>query len=122
MDKNLTSNLFKTLLFGIAWAVIAFIIAIILVKSKQYNLKDVLFIEGIILIAISILSAIGGNSTGLSLQGFGTNNASLTSYANLEITKREREKNPMKQTLSFGLNSFSLICGGVLLIILNYII
>lgn len=122
MDKNLTSNLFKTLLFGIAWAVIAFIIAIILVKSKKYNLKDVLFIEGIILIAISILSAIGGNSTGLSLQGFGTNNASLTSYANLEITKREREKNPMKQTLSFGLSSFSLICGGVLLIILNYII
>lgn len=122
MDKNLTSNLFKTLLFGIAWAVIAFIIAIILVKSKQYNLKDVLFIEGIILIAISILSAIGGNSTGLSLKGFGTNNASLTSYANLEITKREREKNPMKQTLSFGLSSFSLICGGILLIILNYII
>ena len=120
MNKNLVSILFKSILFGIVWASIAFVLALILVNIKKYNLKDILFIEGIVLIAISILSSIGGNPTGLSMQGI--NNPTLTSYANLEITKAEREKNPMKQTVSFALSSISLILGGLLLILLNCII
>ena len=100
MNKNLVSTLFKSILFGIVWASIAFVLAIILVKLKHYNLKDILFIEGIVLIAISILSSIGGNPTGLSMQGI--NNPTLTSYANLEITKAERKK-------SYETNSFLCI-------------
>ena len=95
-------------------------LAIILAKIKHYNFKDILFIEGIVLIAISILSSIGGNPTGLSMQGI--NNPTLASYANLEITRSEREKNPMKQTVSFAFSSISLILGGLLLILLNCLI
>ncbi|SDP48904.1 hypothetical protein [Clostridium gasigenes] len=120
MNKNLVSTLFKSLLFGIVWASIAFVLAIILVKLKHYNLKDILFIEGILLIAISILSSIGGNPTGLSMQGI--SNPTLTSYTNLETTRSEREKNPIKQTVSFALSSIALILGGLLLILLNFIV
>lgn len=120
MNKNLVSTLFKTLLFGIAWTIIGLIVAVIFVKIKQYNLKDVLFIEGIVLITISILSSIGGNPTGLSMQSFG--NPSLSAFSNLEITKREKERNPMKQTLSLGFSTVSLIFGGLILIAINFII
>lgn len=120
MNKQLVSSLLKTLLFGVVWSVIGFIVAIVFVKTKHYILKDVLFIEGIILIAISILSSIGGNPTGLSLQSFG--NPSLSSFANLEVTKHEKEKNPMKQTLSFGFSTISLAFGGLLLIFINFVI
>lgn len=122
MNKPLISSISKTLIFAVLWGLLGLIVGIILVKSKGYNLKDVLFIEGIILIAIGVLSSLGGNSTGLSMKGMGMNNASLISYANLEITKKEREKNPMKQTILFGLSSLSLICGGLLLILINFII
>lgn len=120
MNKHLLLTLFKTLISGIVWTVIGLIVAIIFVKTKQYILKDVLFIEGIVLITISILSSIGGNPSGLSMQNFG--NPSLSTFSNLEVTKRERERNPMKQTLSLGFSTVSLIFGGLILIALNFII
>lgn len=70
MNKQLVSSLLKTLLFGFIWSVIGLILALVFIKTKDYILKDVLFVEGIVLISISILSSIGGNPTGLSMQSY----------------------------------------------------
>ncbi|MGL5086168.1 MAG: hypothetical protein ACRC68_10725 [Clostridium sp.] len=122
MGKNLVSQLIKIVVFGLFWSVIGFLLASLLVNRTSYNLKDILFIEGILLVAISVLSSLGDNSTGLSLNGMGMNNPSLKASVNLEITRKEREINPIKQTLLFGLSSLSLIIGGLLLILLNFVI
>ncbi|MGL5351750.1 MAG: hypothetical protein ACRDA5_00345 [Clostridium sp.] len=121
MGKNIVSQLIKTTLFGILWFILGFILALILVNSIKHNLKDILFIEGILLIAISVLSALGGNSNGLSINSIGSSYASVTASTNLEITRKERKINPIKQTLLFSLSSLSLIIGGVLLILFNCI-
>lgn len=45
-----------------------------------------------VVIILGIFSGISGNSTGLSLQGMGENNAQYVSNANLETLKMQKEK------------------------------
>ena len=57
------------------------------------------------------------------MQGFGQNNAQYIANANLEVTKLEKDKTSnIKTTVSIGLSTVSLVIGGVLAIILNFII
>ena len=90
----------------------------------NYNFKDVLFVEGMVVIILGIFSGISGNSTGLSLQGMGQNNAQYVSNVNLETLKMEKEKtkNNLTPNISIGLNMVSLIIGGAICIIIEFII
>ena len=70
-----------------------------------------------------VLSSIGGNPMGLSMQGLGQNNAQYIANANLEVSKMEKDKtNNIKTTISAGLSTVSLIIGGLLVIAINFII
>ncbi|WP_195988365.1 hypothetical protein [Clostridium sp. D53t1_180928_C8] len=123
MDKSILKPIWKCAIFGIVWAILLFGVALIITNFKDYTLKDVLFIEGIVLIMVGVLSSLGGNPMGLSMQGFGQNNAQYIANANLEVTKLEKDKTSnIKTTVSIGLSTVSLVIGGVLAIILNFII
>ncbi len=54
----------------------------------------------------------------------GQNNAQYVANANLEVTKIEKEKNtnPIKSNLRTSINMFSLIIGGVICIVINFIL
>ena len=112
----------KSLIWGLGWFVVASLIGFIIIKVMPFkSFKDILFIEGLVLIFAGVFASISGNPMGLSVQGLGQNNAQYIANANLEISKREKEKFNVKTNIAFALSTFSLVIGGVLSIILTFI-
>lgn len=123
MDKSVLKTIVKCAVFGIIWAIILFGIALLITKVKGYELKDVLFIEGMLIVVAGVLSSVGGNPMGLSMQGLGQQNSQYIANANLEVTRMEKDKTKnIKSTIRMGLSTFSLVFGGVLIIVINFII
>ena len=123
MEKSILKTIGKCVIFGIIWGIVLFGVALIITNFKDYELRDVLFVEGIIFVIGGVLSYIGGNPMGLSMQGRGQNNAQYIANANLEVSKMEKDKtNNIKTTISAGLSTVSLIIGGLLVIAINFII
>ena len=123
MEKSILKTIGKCVIFGIIWGIVLFGVALIITNFKDYELRDVLFVEGIIFVVGGVLSSIGGNPMGLSMQGLGQNNAQYITNANLEVSKMEKDKtNNIKTTISAGLSTVSLIIGGLLVIAINFII
>ena len=123
MEKSILKTIGKCVIFGIIWGIVLFGVALIITNFKDYELRDVLFVEGIIFVVGGVLSSIGGNPMGLSMQGLGQNNAQYIANANLEVSKMEKDKtNNIKTTISAGLSTVSLIIGGLLVIAINFII
>lgn len=123
MEKSILKTIRKCVIFGIIWGIVLFGVALIITNFKDYELRDVLFVEGIIFVIGGVLSSIGGNPMGLSMQGLGQNNAQYIANANLEVSKMEKDKtNNIKTTISAGLSTVSLIIGGLLVIAINFII
>lgn len=123
MEKSILKTIGKCVIFGIIWGIVLFGVALIITNFKDYELRDVLFVEGIIFVVGGVLSSIGGNPIGLSMQGLGQNNAQYIANANLEVSKMEKDKtNNIKTTISAGLSTVSLIIGGLLVIAINFII
>ena len=123
MEKSILKTIGKCVIFGIIWGIVLFGVALIITNFKDYELRDVLFVEGIIFVVGGVLSSIGGNPMVLSMQGLGQNNAQYIANANLEVSKMEKDKtNNIKTTISAGLSTVSLIIGGLLVIAINFII
>lgn len=123
MEKSILKTIGKCVIFGIIWGIVLFGVALIITNFKDYELRDVLFVEGIIFVVGGVLSSIEGNPMGLSMQGLGQNNAQYIANANLEVSKMEKDKtNNIKTTISAGLSTVSLIIGGLLVIAINFII
>ncbi len=123
MEKSILKTIGKCVILGIIWGIVLFGVALIITNFKDYELRDVLFVEGIIFVVGGVLSSIGGNPMGLSMQGLGQNNAQYIANANLEVSKMEKDKtNNIKTTISAGLSTVSLIIGGLLVIAINFII
>ncbi|WP_346936430.1 hypothetical protein [Clostridium sp.] len=123
MDKSQIKSLIKCVVWGIIWSIILVLIGLGIVNFTTHNLKDVLFVEGIILVILGVSSFLGGNPTGLSLQGFGQTNAQYIANANLEVTRMEKEKTTtIKNNFKTSINTVSLVMGGIICIIINFII
>ncbi len=123
MGKSQISSLIKCFIWGIIWSIILVLIGLGIVRFTTYNLKDILFIEGIILVILGVSSFLGGNPTGLSLQGLGQTNAQYIANANLEVTRMEKEKtNTIKNNFKTSISTVSLVIGGIICIIINFII
>lgn len=124
MNKKILKPLIKSIWVGVIWSIILVLIGLVIVSFNNYTLKDVLFVESILLIIFAIFSALSGNPTGLSLQGMGQNNAQYVSNANLEISRIENEKNKSNLKLMFnmGVSTVQLILGGIIGIIIDIMI
>jgi hypothetical protein len=123
MNRNILKTLAKCLIFGVILAIVLYFLGNILTKKDMFKeLESALFFEGIISIIIGLFSAMSGNPNGLSLQGSGSNNAGYISHMNIEVTKHEREKVKVKTDFILGISSLSLIIGGVITIIISYLI
>lgn len=112
------------IIWGIAWSIVLCVIAAIIKYKTNFNLNDILFVEGIAAIAIGLLSSIGGNPMGVSIKSLGQNNAQYAANANLEISKMEKEMfhDSIKSDIKIALSTASLCLGGVICIIINFVI
>lgn len=116
------NKILKVGCFGVIWSAVALLIATVLQKNIAFNFKDIMFVEGMLMVVIATLASISGNSLGISLQGLGNNNAQYMANANLEITKREKEltKSIVKSNVKFGVSSICLLIGGIITLLLNF--
>ncbi|MGV3026401.1 hypothetical protein ACED96_11855 [Clostridium thermobutyricum] len=117
-EKVDIKSIIKLVISAILFLILGFIIS----KVSDYNLNNVFFVEGIILIFGGILSSMKGNTKGLSMQGLGRIDAQYISNINLEITKREREKVNLKEEMKFVFSDLVLILSGLTCIVVNYLI
>ena len=123
MKSRRTSLLIKSLIYGLGCLGLLLLVGFIITKVTSYkNLENILFIEGIIAIFIGIFTSISGDPMGSSLQGLGDINAQQISTANLETTRKEKEKVNNRINISFAVSTFSLFIGGILSVILSFII
>lgn len=121
MDNSIFKRLLKCGLFGLLWFIILVILALLIVNFKKYNFNHVLFIEGMILVVIGVLSSLGGNPMGLSLQSLGQMNSQYVANANLEVSKREKRKTSLKTTLSISLSMAAFVIGGLISLLASFI-
>lgn len=124
MNKYVIKGIVKCTLFGVVWGGILFVLALLIKGRYGYNFDDILFIEGIVVIISALLAALGGNPSGLNISALGNQNAQYVGLANLEITRLEREKTKslVKNTVQIGLCTTSLIIGGVITVVLNFMV
>lgn len=123
MNKNIMKALGKGLIFGGILAIGLYFLGNILVKKDMFKeIESALFFEGMISIIIGLFSAMSGNPSGLSLQGSGSSNAGYISHVNIETTKHEREKVKVPKDFSMGVSSLTLILGGLITVVVSYIL
>lgn len=123
MRKLNYSLLIKCIVFGVICSLILVIIGLFIKNYANSNFKDILFLEGIIVVILSTMASVGGNSFGLSMGALGQMNSQYVANVNLEAHKVEKEKTKGNiTTLNFGLISTSMIIGGLICIIGSFII
>lgn len=124
MKRGKGKILLKYGLYSLIWVTILGIIAIIIKKSSTLNFKDIVFVEGILLIIVGFFSSMGGETTGsVNLLGQGIGSF-YSNYANLEFARKERERlgNNIKKTLTFGTSGITFIIGGLITMLIGYLI
>jgi hypothetical protein len=126
MDNYKIKLFLKFVLFGVIWALISAGIGLLISEFMDYNFRDIFFVEGMLLIMIGIFSSIGGKLTGLPLQ-LKSSNAQYVSNAYLQmkdIEKKEKKNNSdvRKANISIGISGIALIVGGLICMIINFVI
>ncbi|GAA0076302.1 hypothetical protein UT300005_06800 [Clostridium sp. CTA-5] len=118
--KKFIIFIITSILCGLVIMFIGYLISLF----TTFLLKDILFVEGILVIILVILMSISGKPLGLSMQAFGTNNAQYVGTANLKVTEKENEllKNKDSFNINFDFNSISIILGAIFILIISYFI
>ncbi len=113
----------KSIVWGVVWLALAVLVGFLITKvTSNKSFENALFIEGLIMIFVGISTSISGDPMGASLQALGENNAQYMAIANLEVSKMEKKKSNVKRNIAFALSTFSLLIGGILSVILTFII
>ncbi len=110
----------KYLLSILVYSIILYTIAIIISNIINCEIKNILFIEGIIIVMIGIFSGIEGDSKGASLQGLGQNNTQYISNANLEVSKLIKQSK-VGNFSYYNYNTISLIISGIIMILISLV-
>ena len=124
MLKNNYKSLKKFSSIFIANLVFLFLIAGIISSLKGYLLKDVLFVEGILIFMVSILSSIDGKPLSLSLQEFGQVNPQYfaTIVLDSNTTEKERIISTSNINIKMDIVSTSIMIGSIIVLVTSYLL
>lgn len=118
-------NILYLLLYSLIFLGIGYGVAALISQSLDYNMQDVLFYEGIIVLMLGVMRTMKGNPSGVSLQALGQKNAQYRANENIKVTKTEREatnyhKNFMNHSvIDFAISDVVIILGGILIMALS---
>lgn len=124
MNSNFLKKVLILIVTSMICSCIIMFIGYLISLFTIFLLKDILFLEGILIIILVILISISGKPLGLSMQAFGSNNAQYVGIANLKVTEKENEilKNKDSFNINFDFNSISIIIGAIFTLIICYFI
>ncbi|MCR1949659.1 MULTISPECIES: hypothetical protein [Clostridium] len=116
MIKKNSKTLSKFITIFIISLIVSFSLGEIISNFKGYNFRDVLFVEGIIILMMGIFSAVGGNPMSLSLQDFGRINPQWLANISLETNEIDRRRiiDSCKVNINIDITTVSLVIGGLI--------
>lgn len=125
MSKSIVRSAILSILYSLLILGVGYVIAILIASRSSYQLQDVLFVEGIIFIAVGLMLSMKGNPSGVNLQGLGQQNSNQTANWNLEVTRIERDKTSyyknylQHSVLEFAFSNWVLTLGGLFIILFS---
>ena len=121
MNKN---NLSKFLVISLTSIIIALSLGRFISSFQGYHFRDIIFVEGIVILMMGLFSSIGGNPMSLSLQDFGQINPQWLANVSLETNEIDRKRivDSCKVTLNIDIINISLMLGGTITLIISFIL
>lgn len=107
-------NIFKQLCKCFILFILLLGISFIIINLKGYNLKDVLFIEGLTIVIGALLSTIDDNSMGFYLRSF--EEKMISDLFNIN------KDNKIRTSISIDSKSLSILIVGLLTLVLSFVI
>jgi hypothetical protein len=123
--KRLLRKLLIMSIFGLIYAGVGLLIALVIASSNNYKLQDVAFSTGCLIVILGLFMMMRGNPTGGSLSGWGAKNANAMNHWNLGVTLQERESTNYYKDFrnnavtEFTSNRFSFVLGGIFLAVIS---
>ena len=112
----------KLFIYGVLWSILTLIIANIFTPLTNFYFKDIVFIEGLLMLVMSITSAINSKTLGMS---FYILNQIHSKYINNRDFKKEEDKifNTFNSiNFHLFLNWISIAIGGFINILLIFVL
>ncbi len=128
MFKKYIKPALLILLYSLIFCGVGMLIAFLIANNFKYLINDVLFVEGGIVLVIGLLLSKSGNPSGITIWGFGQQNAQYIANLNLEVLRMERAstgyyKNFIKNNVfEFAFSNLTIILSGVFIIVLAAIV
>lgn len=130
-DNRVKDKLIKAIVaMGVSFIVMVFgiFIGMLITRKYDYRFQDVLLIEGILVTIVGFFSITGGNASGINLAAMGQQSSQYASYQNLKVLEKERNltkyhKNFTKHSIiRVTFNGLTIPLGGILIVIISYLI
>lgn len=124
MIKKNSKNLSKFITICIISLMVTFSLGEIISSFQGYNFRDVIFVEGIIILMMGIFSAVGGNPMSLSLQDFGQINPQWLANISLETNEIDRRRiiDSCKVNINIDITTISLVIVGSISLLISFIL
>lgn len=124
MYKKNLKNLSKFITTCITSLIVSIILGQLISSFNGYHFRDVIFVEGILVLMIGIFSAIGGNPMSLSLQDFGQINPQWLANISLETNEIDRRRivDSCKVIINIDIINLSLVIGGFIVLVISRIL
>jgi hypothetical protein len=126
MPKSKLRFALLALLYSLVFLGIGYVMAIFVAnRNSNYNLQDVMFIEGLLVVVVGLMLSMKGNPSGISLHGLGQTYAQYTANWNLEVTRIERDSTDyykkflQHSVVELAFSSLVFIIGGIFIILFS---
>lgn len=124
MRKNNSKSLKKFISIFITNLVSVLLIGGLISNLKGFQLKDVLFVEGILVLMMGVFSSIGVNTEGLSLREFVQINPQCVTNIVLESNSLEKERVVSASNIQINMDlvSTAITLGAIVSLIISYLL
>ena len=112
----------KYILLGFLWAIIGSLLAFGIKSFTSYTLKDSLFLEGLILVTMAVLSSVSGPSSGGAFRSVSHSNPEYVMSGNIQVTEKESGLINIRSNIKMIFNTIVVALGGIFCIIMNFMI
>lgn len=125
--KRLLRKLLIMSIFGLIYAGVGLLIAMLIASRNNYKLQDVAFSTGCFIVILGLFMMMRGNPSGSSISGWGARNVNAMNHWNLGVTLQERESTNYYKDFrnnavtEFTSNRFSFALGGIFLVVISII-
>lgn len=124
MMKNNSKRFKKFIPIFVVSLLSLFLLGAIISNINGFQLRDVVFVEGILILMIGIFSSISGSTQNLSLQEFGQINPQYFANIILDSSSIKKEKSLVASNIQINIDlvSTSIMIGAIIALIISFLL